>query len=394
MFSSRTPSSLDANRLAQAIDRMRAEHRPYVDLTLSNPTQAAIDYPAGLLEALAHERGLRYAPTPFGLLDARRAVAGDYRRRGFDVAPARIVLTASTSEAYSLLFKLVADPGDEVLVPRPSYPLFDHLIRLDGLVARPYDLEFHGRWDIDVDSAARAMTPRTRALLLVSPNNPTGSIATAAELDRLASLCADAGMALVADEVFADYVLPAGASVPPGRVVDRRDALVFSLGGLSKSIGLPQVKLGWIAVGGPDRLVDEALGRLEVICDAYLSVSTPVQGAAAELLREGAAVRAAIAARLTANDRALRERAEASPACRVLPAEAGWYAVIQVPAIQPEEDLVIDLLVNQGVLAHPGYFFDFAREAFLVVSLLPPIDTFAHGVDRLLRHFDCSERQS
>jgi hypothetical protein len=391
MFSSRTPSNLDENRLAQAVGRMRRESRPFIDLTASNPTQAGIEYPPALLEPLGDPRGLRYEPAAFGLVEARRAVATEYARRGFAVPEERIVLAASTSDAYSLLFKLLADPGDEVLVPRPSYPLFDHLLRLDGLVPRHYDLEYQGRWQVDVDSAAAAITPRTRAILLVSPNNPTGSIVSAAELDALSAICAGAHAALIVDEVFADYVLPPGAGVRAGRVVDRRDALAFSLGGLSKSIGLPQVKLGWIAAAGPDDLVRQALDRLEIVCDAYLSVATPVQAAAAELLRDGAAVRARIAERTAANEAALRRRAADAPACHVLPVEAGWYAVVRVPAIEAEEDLVIDLLTKGGVLTHPGYFFDFPREAFLIVSLLPSPDAFADGVDRILRHFDCSE---
>ena len=362
----------------------RAAGQPVIDLTESNPTRVGLDYPKDLLAPLADCRGLTYAPQPFGLTAARQAVAGDYQRRGIVIAPDRVALTASTSEAYSLLFKLLAAPGDEILVPRPSYPLFEHLTALDGVVARPYDLEYNGVWSIDFSSVERALGPRTRAVLVVNPNNPTGSFSSQAELDRLATCCARLDLALIADEVFADYELEPGAAGGAAPVLSRDDVLVFALGGLSKSIGLPQVKLGWIAVSGPDRVVHEALQRLEVICDTYLSVSTPVQLAAADLFDRGRAIRAQITARITANYRQLKAQAADLPACRVLTAAGGWSAIIQVPTFRSEEDLVIDLVSHSGVVAHPGYFFDFPRESFLILSLLPQEPLFADGVGRLL----------
>ena len=386
MFSSRLPANVDANRLSEAL---RARRDPFIDLTLSNPTRAGFDYPEDLLAPLGDARGLRYAPSALGILDARQAVSADYARQGVTVRPERIVLDASTSDGYSLLFKLLADAGDEVLVPRPSYPLFDHLTRLDLVVTRHYDLDVHGAWSIDLAGLERAITPRTRAILVVSPNNPTGSFVSAHELDRLAAICAARGIAIIADEVFADYELEPGAAGRAGRVTARGDVLWFALGGLSKSVGLPQVKLGWIAVGGPDRLADAALERLELVCDTYLAVSTPVQLAAAELLDRGAAVRSQIASRVIANYRALQAAVAGAPSCRVLRSDAGWSAVLQVPSFEPEEDLVLRLLAD-GVLTHPGYFFDFPRESFLIVSLLPPEASFADGVSRVLRHFDCT----
>jgi hypothetical protein len=382
------PANLAPNRLTEALRARRADGRPFVDLTESNPTRAGFGYPPDLLVPLANARGLRYAPSPLGSMEARRAVAADYERQGVRVPPERVVLTASTSDSYSLLFKLLADTGDEVLVPRPSYPLFDHLTRLDLVVTRHYDLDIHGSWSIDFSSLERAITPRTRAVLVVSPNNPTGSFVTADELDRLAAICAPRDIAIIADEVFADYELEPGAASRAGRVATRRDVLSFALGGLSKSAGLPQVKLGWMAVGGPDSLVAEALERLELVCDTYLSVSTPVQLAAAELLHRSAAVRSQIAMRIVANYRALHTAVAGAPSCRVLPSEGGWYAVLQVPSLESEEDLVLRLLAD-GVLTHPGYFFDFPRGSFLIVSLLPPDASFADGVSRVLRHFDC-----
>jgi aspartate/methionine/tyrosine aminotransferase len=387
-FSARVPPDLGPNRLARAVRRVRAAG-PLVDLTLSNPTRADFEYPADLLAPLAQSRGLVYDPSPFGLAEARLAVARDYRRRGLIIDLDRIVLTASTSEAYSLLFKLLADAGDEVLVPRPSYPLFDHLTRLDAVSAVPYDLEYHDGWDIDRASLERAITTRTRAVLAVSPNNPTGSFVKREEMAYLVRICGAKDVPLIVDEVFTDYELLPGALARAGQALEAGgDILTFSLGGLSKSAGLPQVKLGWIAVGGPDPLVRPALERLEVVADSYLSVSTPVQAAAPELIEGAAGVRAQIQARTAANYRQLATLTAAVPACSVLRAEGGWNGVLQVPSLESEEDLVVDLVERAGVLAHPGYFFDFPRESFLIVSLLPPEAVFGDGIGRVLRHIE------
>jgi len=388
VFSSRIPADLAPNRVTEALRARRASGEMLIDLTESNPTRAGFAYPPDLLEPLGRARGLAYKPAPLGIADARRAIAADYARQGISVSPDRIVLTASTSDGYSLLFKLLANAGDEVLIPRPSYPLFDHLTRLDLLVTRYYDLEIDGSWSIDFTSVEHAITPRTRAVLVVSPNNPTGSFISAADLDRLAALCADRDIAIVADEVFVDYELEPGAAARAGRITDREDVLSFALGGLSKSVGLPQVKLGWMAVGGPDRLVSAALERLDLVCDTYLAVSTPVQLAAEDLLQRGATVRNQIRTRIAANYRGLREAVAAVPSCGILPSDGGWYAVLRVPSLESEEDLVLRLLAD-GVLIHPGYFFDFPRESYLIVSLLPSEQAFADGVVRVLRHFDC-----
>jgi alanine-synthesizing transaminase len=389
VFSSRLPETVATNRLTAAVRACRADGRAFIDLTESNPTRAGFDYPPDFLAPLGEARGLHYAPAPLGAIEARRAIAADYERQGIAIAAERIALTASTSDAYSLLFKLLADAEDEILVPRPSYPLFDHLTRLDIVMPRHYDLDLHGAWSIDFPSLERAITPRTRAVLIVSPNNPTGSFVSAAELDRLAAICAPRGIAIIADEVFADYELETGTAGGAGGAAARHDVLSFALGGLSKSIGLPQAKLGWIAVGGPDRLAAAALDRLELICDTYLAVSTPVQLAAATLLERGVVIRRAIASRVQANYHTLRASVARTPSCRVVPSAGGWYAVLQVPSLETEEELVLRLLAD-GVLTHPGYFFDFPRESFLIVSLLPPEAVFADGLSRVLRHFDCS----
>ena len=393
MFSSRVPADLAPNRLTRALERRRAEGLPCIDLTESNPTRAGFDYPADLLVPLGNRRGLTYAPQPFGAREAREAVAGDYARRGLAVGPEHIVLTVSSSDAYSLLFRVLCDPGDEVLAPRPSYPLFEHLGRLDVVTIVPYDLEYHRGWSIDLASVERALSDRTRALLIVTPNNPTGSYVKPHELDRLAEICAARDVVLIADEVFADYEVVPGALRSSGRVLARQDVLTFSLGGLSKSIGLPQVKLGWIGVGGPAPAVERSLARLEFVCDSYLSVSTPVQLALPELLDRGAAVRRQIQARVTANYNCLVARGAALPTCDVLSAEGGWYAIVRVPTLCSEEELALNLLADAGVLIHPGYFFDFAHGSHLVVSLIVSETLFREGVSHMFRYLESSGGQ-
>jgi hypothetical protein len=381
MFSSRMRQSAGRNRLALALDRRRAEGLPVIDLTLSNPTRAGLAYPIGLLAPMAQGASLRYDPEPFGLLSARQAVSDDFERRGVLVPPNRTVLTASTSEAYSLLFKLLCDPGDVVLAPRPSYPLVEHLTDLDGVSLQHYRLEFQGRWELDLrDLREKAESRGVRAIIMVNPNNPTGSVMSNSELDAMAAVAVEHDLALISDEVFADYPI---SGMQPASALRQDTALTFTLGGLSKSVGLPQVKLGWIAAGGPASLVEDALERLETICDAYLSVSTPVQVAARDLLSAGAAIRAQIQQRVRGNCAQLKALASARPACAVMPVEAGWYAIVQVPALASEDTIVLDLLERTGVLVHPGYFFDFEREAFLVVSLLPEPSVFASAAEAL-----------
>jgi aspartate/methionine/tyrosine aminotransferase len=383
VFSSRVPGDRRPNAFARALARAR-ERGDLVDLTVSNPTRVGLTYPQDLLTPLGDASGLNYAPAPFGLHEARDAVAATYARRGLGIPAERIVLTASTSEAYSLLFKLLCDPGGStVLTPVPSYPLFDHLTALDGVSQARYPLEYHGAWAIDLGGldAAWSSSTSTRAVLAVSPNNPTGSVLGNADADELVRRCAARDAALIVDEVFVDYPLSGAREEPPA--LRSPACLTFRLGGLSKTVGLPQVKLGWIGVQGDPRQVDEALDRLELICDTYLSVSTPVQLAAKQLLDRGAAVRAQILERVRRNYAGLRETLGGSGAT-VLPADGGWTAVIRVPATRSEEALVLELLEQDGVVVHPGYFFDFPQEAFLVVSLLPDPPDFDLGV-RLIR---------
>ena len=383
MISSRLPKSLELNAVARAIHAKRRAGVSIIDLTETNPTSAGFSYPPTLLQPLADPRALEYEPQPLGLWAARAAVAADFRRRGIVISADRVALTSSTSEAYALLFKLLCDAGDAVLVPHPSYPLFEHLTQLESVTAIPYALEYHGTWRVDVDSIARVATDRVRAIMIVSPNNPTGSFLHRDDLKAIGAIARTRGWAIIGDEVFADYALdaaPDAAAVLPGAEV-----LTFSLGGLSKSAGLPQLKLGWIGFGGPHADVDRALAAYEVIADAYLSVSTPVQAAAADLIEQGSAIRTQILARVRRNLDALRACAADFPAIDVLRVEGGWSAVIKVPQLKSEEALVLELLEKDGVLVHPGYFFDFAREAFLVVSLLVDADRFDRAIARVMR---------
>jgi alanine-synthesizing transaminase len=308
-------------------------------------------------------------------------VARDCARRGATVAAESVVLSASTSESYTWLFKLLCNPGESVLVPQPSYPLFEHLTRLEGLHVAAYHLHYHGRWEIDVASAAAA-PGSTRALLVVSPNNPTGSFLHQEDLQRLDEVCAARNLMLIGDEVFADFPL---AEVPNARsVMDARAATVCSLGGLSKTVGLPQIKLGWIGFGGPSSKLEELMPAYELVADTFLSVSTPAQIALPHLLARGAGVRRQIQTRIARNLQHLQEAVRATPAVSLLPVEGGWSATLQVPSYRSEEALVIELLTADHVLVHPGYFFDFERESFVIISLLVEPSAFDRGVARLL----------
>ncbi len=382
MISRRVPPHAEANAVTRALAELRAGSAPIVDLTESNPTRCGIPYPARLLESLADPGALKYEPHPFGLPGARAAVAADQQRRRVHVDPDQVFLTASTSEAYAWLFKLLCDPGEGVLVPQPSYPLFEHLTALEGITAHPYLLEYHGGWTIDIGSIRRAPAA-VRALLIVSPNNPTGSFVRSDELAELSIVCRARGWALIADEVFADY--PLETISPVTDIAARSAVLSFTLGGLSKAVGLPQLKLSWCIAGGPPDERETALHALELIADSYLSVGTPVQVAAPHLLRDGAPVRTAIQARIRQNLAALRAATARYPACETLTVEGGWSAVIRVPSTRSEEDLVLDLLRRERILVHPGYFFDFAREAYIVVSLLPNSAVFEEASARLLQ---------
>ncbi len=374
-FSRRVPQRLESNRLTEAA---AARGEIPFDLSVSNPTACGLPYPDGLLAGLADPAGLRYRPDPFGPPGTRAAVAREYERWGARVDPARVVLTASTSEAYSLLFKLLCDPGDTVVTPTPSYPLFDQLSRLDGLATHPLPLDPDDDWR-PVLAAAHAAPDTTRAVIVVHPNNPTGSYLHPEDADALASTCRGRGWAVIADEVFLPFPL-AGGPGSERSFATREDALTFTLGGLSKSAGLPQLKLAWIVVSGPEALVAAALARLEYIADAYLSVSTPVALAAPQILSASATVRSAISERCRGNLVILRELAAGLPAVTVPSVGGGWSALVRLPAVLDDEEMAVRLLTERGVAVQPGFLFDLPMDGAIVLSLLTPEPIWRKGL--------------
>lgn len=387
MFSRRTPASLEPNHLTESLARLRERGNTWIDLTLSNPTQAGLAYPAReILDPLHDPRVLTYEPVPLGLEQTRQAVAHYYAERGLEANAGSIVLSASTSEAYGWLFKLLCEPGDRVLVPAPSYPLFECLASLEAVEAAQYPLEEERQWGIDFDALQESWTERTRALVVVNPNNPTGTYLRPEEWEKLQGWAAERQVALIADEVFLDYSWTEGVR-PFSALSASAPALTFTLSGLSKIAALPQMKLGWTVVGGPAAQTAEALERLEWIADSYLPVSAPVQYAAARWLSVARRLQDAIRARCRFNLTVLRNMLTPETGCRVLPAQGGWMAVLDVPRVYSEEAWVLKLAAQAGVLAQPGFFYDFPREALLVVSLLPPEAAFAEGVRRLIGCF-------
>ncbi len=384
MFSSRFHWDPRPNRLTLALAAQRAAGERILDLTESNPTHAGLRYPGEILNAFDDAAMLAYEPDPAGTPAARQAVSDYYAARGHAVPVERILLTASTSEAYAYLFKLLTNPGDEVLVPRPSYPLFEFLADMESVAVRQYPLQYHGGWSIDLDAVERAITARTRAIVLVNPNNPTGSYVKRGELRALTALCAARGVALISDEVFADYALAEDAN-RVATLAGVEECLAFCMSGLSKVAGLPQMKLGWMVVSGPPALRAEAWGKLEWIADTYLSVGTPVQCAAARLLAAGDSVQRQIRRRTVENLAFARGALAGSPA-NILAVEGGWYITLQVPSMRSEEEWTLGLLEHAGVLVQPGFFYDFETEAYLVVSLLTAPDIFREGLARLVAH--------
>jgi aspartate/methionine/tyrosine aminotransferase len=383
MFSRRLNWDFSSNRLSRLLEEKRAAGAEVLDLTESNPTRAGLDYPADeVLAALTDARSLTYDPQPLGLRSAREAVAAHYHRRGVEVSPEDLMLTASTSEAYSFLFKMLGDPGDRILIPRPSYPLFDYLASIESLAADSYSLVYDGCWSIDLETIRRGLSPRTRAILLVHPNNPTGSFVKKTERDALIALCQERKLALIVDEVFADYAL----EDDPTRwssFVGESAVSTFVLSGLSKVAALPQMKLAWIWSGGPQGPLQEARQRLEQLGDLFLSVGAPVQHAAARFLDLAPAMQGAIRARLAENLTRLRSALPSPSPLELLRTEGGWYAVLRCSQVRSSEEWALAFLDSDDTLVHPGYLFDFPNEAYLVVSLLTPFGTFAQGIERV-----------
>ncbi len=386
MFTQRFRWSLEENALSRALAAARAGGRRVLDLMESNPTRAGLPYAEAEVRAALGQAGvLRYAPEPRGMREAREAVAGYYRERGVAGATAEAVhVAASTSELYGWLFKLLADPGDGVLVPRPSYPLLEFLGSLECLEVGSYGLEFvaGSGWHVDEHALERAVTGRTRAVVAVSPNNPTGSCVGAGGLAVLNRVCARHGVVLIVDEVFLDF--PAAGVGALGSVAGNEGVLTFALGGLSKAACLPQVKLGWVYTSGPEGLRREAMTRLDFIAEKYLSAGTPEQLAAGRLLAGAGALREAVCGRLDRNERVLREAVVGMPWLEVLPREGGWYAVLRAPRRFGEERVALELLEDAGVHVHPGFFYDFEVPGHFVLSLLTPPEVWDAGVPELL----------
>lgn len=368
MFADRTNWNLQPNRLSEALARHRAAGKPLVDLTVSNPTECGFDYDQrAILKALRNPVALKYTPEPRGIVSARQAVAEYYAEHGVPVDVDDIFLTTSTSEAYSYAFRLLSNPGDEILIPAPSYPLFDFLAEIQDVKPARYPLLYDHGWEIDFHALEHAITPRTRAIVVVHPNNPTGHFTKRAEVEKLNAICAERGLALIADEVFLDFSL---GNERPASFSGNSNALTFTLSGISKICGLPQMKAAWVVVTGPQKLKDEAKARLEVIADTFLSMNAPVQLALPAFLLQGHAFQNQLMERVRRNLAELDRQLAFQKVCSRLAIEGGWYATLRVPATRPDEDLALALLEERGVYIHPGHFFDFPNDGFLVVSLI------------------------
>jgi alanine-synthesizing transaminase len=385
MFAKRTNWNLTPNRLSEALATHRAAGKPLLDLTVSNPTECGFEYDgAAILGALSNPAALSYEPNPRGLESARRAVAGYYADRHDDVSVEDIFLTTSTSEAYSYVFRTLCDPGDELLIPSPSYPLFDYLADIQDVSLVRYPLLYDHGWQIDFHALEQAMTPRTRGIIVVHPNNPTGQFVKHAEMAKLNSICSARQMAIIADEVFLDYAMEGGR---PASFGANRAAPTFTLSGLSKISGLPQMKAAWLIASGPQQWKSEALARLEVIADTYLSVNAPVQLAMPKFLEQRHAFQEQVMLRVRRNLAELDRQLVRQKACSRLKVEGGWCAVVRVPATRSDEDLAIHLLMSMGLYTHPGHFYEFPADGSLVVSLLTYEQVFAEGTKRLLSAF-------
>ncbi len=368
--------------MAHVVKQRGGRRQPFVDLTISNPTAVLSDYPdAEIASAFADIDSFQYDPNPLGFEPARIAIARYFAERGIPADPQSLLLTASTSEAYALLFKLLCDPGDQILAPAPSYPLFEFLAHLECVQVSHYRLRFDGSWYIDFDHLRHAITERTRAIIIVNPNNPTGSFLKRHEATTLLRIAGEHGIPIISDEVFLDYGFEPSAD-RLSTLTGKDDVLSFSLNGLSKCAGMPQMKLGWIAVNGPDAERESAFEKLELISDTYLSVGTPVQRALSGLLEIGRGIQRRLADRTRTNIAILQRKLEGAPA-HALHCEGGWSAIIRLPSTQSEENWTLRLLDDCGVLVQPGYFFDMETEPHIVVSLIGSEDEFEEGLERI-----------
>jgi alanine-synthesizing transaminase len=385
MFAERTRWNLTTNRLSEALAKYRQSGKPLLDLTASNPTECGFQYDQhALIRALCSPAVAAYHPDAKGLKTARDAVAGYYAARGEQVSAEQILLTTSTSEAYSFAFRLLCNPGDELLIPTPSYPLFDFLAEIQDVKLKRYPLIYDHGWQIDLHALEQAITERTRGIIVVHPNNPTGHFTKAEELAALNRICVARSLALIADEVFLDF---SATSEKKFSFCNNYAALTFTMSGLSKISGLPQMKFAWLITSGPEELRHEALERLEVIADTYLSMNAPVQLAAPVFLDFRHDFQKQLTVRVQKNLNELDRQLAAQKHCGRLEMEGGWYALLRVPAVQSDEDLAISLLESEGVYVHPGHFYDFHQDGFLVLSLITPEGEFAEGLRRILKRY-------
>jgi alanine-synthesizing transaminase len=385
MFADRTNWNLDTNRLSEALARHRAIRRPLLDLTASNPTECGFDYdrPA-IMRALSDADALDYKPDPKGLETARQAVAAYYAARSNEVSIENILLTTSTSEAYSFVFRMLCNPGDELLIPTPSYPLFEFLADIQDVKLARYPLVYDYHWQIDFHALEQAITSRTRGAIVVHPNNPTGHFCKPEDLTRLNEVCSARQMALIADEVFLDFVL---TGAQPLSFATNTGALTFTMSGLSKISGLPQMKTAWLITTGPEHLRKQALARLEVIADTYLSMNAPMQLATPVFLEQRRGFQKQLMTRVRRNLSELDRQLAGQKSCSRLRMEGGWNTVLRVTATRSDEELAIELLATRDVYAHPGHFYDFPSNGYLIVSLITPEPEFAKGIERLLSIF-------
>ncbi len=386
MFARRTNWNLSTNRFALALESARRCGDTLLDLTASNPTTVGLRFEnKRILRALQHPNALAYEPASKGILPAREAVAAYYAGREIKLSPEQIILTVSTSEAYSYCFRLLCDPGDQVLVPSPSYPLFEFLADIQDVELVPYELVYDHGWQIEFESLRRAITPRSRAIMVVHPNNPTGHFTRSWELERLNALCRESDLALIADEVFLDYGI---TGETPLSFAANDGALTFTLSGLSKICALPQIKVAWVAANGPREIVRTAVERLDVIADTYLSPNAPVQWAIPELLETRQEIQCQLRERVLCNLHELDTQLANARMTTRLSLDAGWYAVLRTPATRSDEDVAIALLEQERVIIHPGHFFDFPGAGYLVASLIAPEKDFREGIGRMLRAMD------
>jgi aspartate/methionine/tyrosine aminotransferase len=384
MFSRRTVWESSANRLTEILEARRASGLRVVDLTLSNPTLCGFKYPEErILKALSSPESLKYRPDPHGLMSAREAISAYYASCGVEVSPEDLFITASTSESYSLLFRLLCNPGDTVVIPTPSYPLFDYLAGINDVKTEYYRLVRGERWRLDAGSLRKAMSRTVKAVLAVDPHNPTGMFLSQDEMREIAAIASGHGAALIVDEVFREYRFDGPAATDRAPAAETHPGLTFLLNGLSKMSALPQVKIGWIALRGDNKLRSAARSRLEILNDVYLSAGTPAQAAVQELIVAGAEVRPQIMERVKGNYAALRNALDGIAGCRVLPCEGGWNAVVQLPGGLGDEECAVGLLDEAGVYCYPGFFFDFEEDDVLVVSLLQRAEEFLEGVVKI-----------